>query len=330
MAELECSRLLWANLKAQSVGECVPARGSGLVHSVFARACNIELQGGTLVSLLAAGLGATPHGIRLQAQPAPFDTWLRQGERAILHQAMLRLPDAGVAVDLSAAARWQGAVAAVCVQDRATACRLRALRAVLCERAPRQGVALALLPGANAMTSLEQALASRLSQLLPTLAQATRDRDLVAMAVSAQRLVGLGPGLTPAGDDFLAGWLAALWSQAALDSDLLTLLRPFGTALAPAVRRVHAISRQMLDEAARGCFSQILVEVTLALAGEGDLGQAAAGALAHGHSSGADALCGLLFGYEPASLPCADEWHAARAVRSPTGSSASFFLSGSH
>lgn len=318
MGELESNGRVCARLKANAVGERVPARGCGFVHSVFARACNIEMQGGELVTVLASGLGSTPHGIRLEAQPAPFDAWLRTGQSSVLDGAVLRLPDAGVAVDLSAASRWRGAVGAASPEDGATAKRLRTLRAMLCERAPRQGIAVVLVHAAGSMASLERAFASRLLHVLPMLARATRRRDIAGMAGSAERLVGLGPGLTPAGDDFLTGWLAALSSQAALERDLNALLEPLAAALAPVFRRTHGISRQMLDDAASGCFAQTLVEVTMALAGEGTIARACERALTNGHSSGADALCGVLFGFAPELLLSGDELRAARAMRSRT------------
>jgi hypothetical protein len=318
MAALERSGPVPAALTANSLGECVPARAHGNVHSVFARVCNIEM-GGELVTLLASELGAAPHGIRLDAQPARFDAWLRKGGRAILHDAVFWLPDAGVAVDLSAATLWRGAVSRQGDHAGATASRLRALRAMLCARAPRQGIALALVHAAGSMTSLERAFASRLLHVLPMLARVTRCRDIAAMAGAAEHLVGLGPGLTPAGDDFLTGWLAALWSSAARDSDLHAMLQPLVAALGRVFARTNAISRQMLEDAARGYFAQSLAEVTMAVSGAGEVRQATVRALSHGHSSGADALCGLLFGFAPELLMCGDEWRAPGAVRSNAG-----------
>lgn len=292
-----------AVLGAGSIGDRVPARARGRVHSVFARACNIETAAGELVTLLAPELGASPHGIRLDAPHSRFDAWLRAGQDAILHDAALRLPDAGVTVDLSAARIWRGAVAAVApLSCNATATRLRALRDVVYECAPRHGIADALAVPAGARNALERALATRLAQTLPPLADATGRRDVAAIATAAARLVGLGPGLTPAGDDFLTGYLAALWSRAAAEAGVQAMLAPLAAACSPLILRTHAISRQMLDDATRGRFAQALVDVTIALSGAGNTDDAAARALACGHSSGADALCGLLFGYAPGLL----------------------------
>jgi hypothetical protein len=289
---------------ADSVGDRVPACARGTVHSVFAHAFNIETATGELVTLLAPELGATPHGIRLAVPAARFDAWLHAGEEAILRDAVLRLPQVGVAVDLAAAAIWHGTVAGIALETRssATEARLRELRAIVSERAPRQGIAAAFRHGASHATFLERAFIARLAHTLPTFARATDRRDVDAIVEVAARLVGLGPGLTPAGDDFLTGYLAALRSRVGSGAWRDASLAALAAALVPLFVRTNAISRQMLDDAAHGRFAQSLVDVTLALSGAGNINAAAARALACGHSSGADALCGLLFGYAPGLL----------------------------
>jgi hypothetical protein len=273
---------------------------------VFERACNIETPAGELVTLLAQALGNVPHGIRLAGPVAPFEAWLAAGQYAILDSAALCLPDAGITVDLSCAAVWRGAVAAVstdhCSMDAdgaAIAVSLRELRATLFERALEQGFAPLLAAAAGARCPVERALATRLSRALPLLARATERRDIPAVAAATARLVGLGPGLTPSGDDFIAGYLAALWSRAGFDGGLDAILPSLADALAPLFLRTNAISRQMLSDAAQGHFAERLIDVTVAIAGGGDVVDATVHALASGHSSGADTLCGLLFGYAP-------------------------------
>ncbi len=293
-------------VRADRIGDRVPARARGRVHSVFERACNIETPAGELVTLLAQALGNVPHGIQLAGPVAPFEAWLAPGQYAILDSAALCLPDAGITVDLSCATVWRGAVAAVptdhCSMDAdgaAIAVSLRELRATLFERALEQGFAPLLAAAAGARSPVERALATRLSRALPLLARATERRDIPAVAAATARLVGLGPGVTPSGDDFIAGYLAALWSRAGFDSGLDAILPSLADALAPLFLRTNAISRQMLSDAAQGHFAERLIDVTVAIAGGGDVVDATVHALASGHSSGADTLCGLLFGYAP-------------------------------
>jgi uncharacterized protein DUF2877 len=298
-------------VRAEHIGDRVPGHARGWVHSVFARACNIETRAGELVTLLAQELGNAPHGIRLAGPVAPFTSWLIPGSSAILANATLCIPDADVTVDLSAAALWRGVAATVsmdavsmdpCSRDSCpgtTAVALRKLRATLYERGPEHGIAPLLVAPALARSALERAFATRLARTLPLLARATQRRDVAAVTGAAARLVGLGPGLTPSGDDFLAGYLAALWSCAGFAKGMDQMLQSLAVSLAPLFLRTNAISRQMLSDATQGRFAECLTEVTVALAVEGNVVEATAQALASGHSSGADTLCGLLFGYAP-------------------------------
>ncbi|HZF23793.1 MAG TPA: DUF2877 domain-containing protein, partial [Burkholderiales bacterium] len=61
----------------------------------------------------------------------------------------------------------------------------------------------------------------------------------------------------------------------------------------------NAISRQMLLDALQGQYAERLTEVVRCVCGVGDVAVASMRALEVGHSSGADVLCGLLFGYSP-------------------------------
>jgi hypothetical protein len=64
----------------------------------------------------------------------------------------------------------------------------------------------------------------------------------------------------------------------------------------------------MLLDALQGQFAERLADVVRSVCGGNDVAGAAMRALEVGHSSGADVLCGLLFGYSPA--PTAPQIHA--------------------
>lgn len=106
-------------------------------------------------------------------------------------------------------------------------------------------------------------------------------------------LLGLGPGLTPAGDDVLAGLLVALAHR----PDLRDPLAAEVTRLAPS--RTTALSATLLRSAAAGHALPAVVAVADALAGHGtpgDLAAAVGRLVAVGHSSGAALAHGLLRG----------------------------------
>jgi hypothetical protein len=297
------------------------------MHSVFARACNIETQTGELVTLLGAGLGNIPHGIRLAGPVAPFESWVTPGQSAILENSTICVANARITVYLSGAVVWRGTVAAVSMEScsKALSTALHDLRAMLSNHAPGAGFGPWCGSRVGARSPIDRAFANRVLHALPPLARATARRDAAGVAAAATQLVGLGPGLTPSGDDFLVGFLAALRSRASFDRGIGAMLRALEDFLPPLLVRTNAISRQMLGDAAQGFFAERLVEVTAVIAAGGEVGEAAARALSCGHSSGADTLCGLLFGYAPDLAAPSSPWHTtarAPALRRYTGRAA--------
>jgi hypothetical protein len=113
---------------------------------------------------------------------------------------------------------------------------------------------------------------------------------LTVPASSLERLIGLGPGLTPSGDDCFIGTLVALrslgWQRAA---DVLAAW------LLPCARhRTHTISYAHLACAAKGEGAAALHDTLCALCSPDGAGPGALAALESiGHSSGWDALAGL-------------------------------------
>ncbi len=136
-------------------------------------------------------------------------------------------------------------------------------------------------PGRSAVADLVQALAAGVSP---------------APAVS--QLLGRGPGLTPTGDDVLAGALVGL---CALGAPAARALGEAVTAAAPGA--TTTVSAALLNHAARGeCIPQ-LADLIGAVAGGGPdpaagaLPRTAGALLAVGHCSGAGLLHGVLVGF---------------------------------
>jgi Protein of unknown function (DUF2877) len=153
-------------------------------------------------------------------------------------------------------------------------------------------------PGDDAFAPAEAAL-------LPDLAAAAGDHD--ASVAAAAGLLGRGPGLTPSGDDVLAGYLAG---AAAFGLDA-TALRRAVAVLAPA--RTTALSAALLWHAARGQCIDELAAVAAVLASQPRHDGEPAGNVLHqqaeravsrllrvGHSSGAALARGLVIAAESA------------------------------
>jgi hypothetical protein len=194
-------------------------------------------------------------------------------------------PSAGFIVG-GGAVSWTGPAGPVVV---------RAVREWAPARPPRGQVAASAL--AAVRSGLGGADPGVDARLLADLAGAAGDHD--ASVAAAARLLGSGPGLTPSGDDVLAGFLAG---AAAFGLDAAALRHAI-TALAPA--RTTALSAALLWHAARGeCIGE-LASVAAAVTGQGWRGPGQPGLalgrlLSVGHSSGAALALGLVIAAERA------------------------------
>ena len=109
-------------------------------------------------------------------------------------------------------------------------------------------------------------------------------------------LLGRGEGLTPSGDDVLAGFLAG---ASAFRIPIAGLRR----AVSRRATATTALSAQLLRHAADGeCIDEV-ADLAAVLTGRGEASLAARRLLAVGHSSGAALACGLLLAAECALRP---------------------------
>jgi hypothetical protein len=160
----------------------------------------------------------------------------------------------------------------------------------------------AVLSPAPARALVSEALAAcRATVLLDPPWQATveagvaelgRAAPLDGLAAVARSLGGLGPGLTPAGDDALSGILFAL--RALAGPTVEQALRSVARSV-----RTGDIAAAVLAAAAAGSHIEPVHDlVTAAAAGDRRAAEAAAAALdAYGSSSGADIAYGLRLGF---------------------------------
>lgn len=147
---------------------------------------------------------------------------------------------------------------------RTCAC-LRALETLLRNEAPAASIAHVLNSRQKPRKGFEQALFEHASQQIARLAASLRNRKQAHALRSAKRaarqLAGLGHGLTPSGDDFLAGVLLALHAFGRAPQNKLWI-----RSLRRAAQTDHELSAYFLAWAARGCAPASLQQLTRALA----------------------------------------------------------------
>lgn len=252
----------------------------GRVHSVFDRACTLERDDGRLLFLVAREQGAVPQGFQLATPPGfRFRDYLRGGETAAARGGILRLADAALVIDLRAARPWRGTA-----------------RTARCKRGP--AATAGAWSGAWRMLRAHGSCGLPRAAQMPIkgLCQASRSRQPRPARAAVAALIGLGPGLTPAGDDFLVGFITALRRSVGSDRARAVFVADLAAAIERAAASTNAISRAYLEAAAAGAVTQTLDRLAAALAERSPSRAAAAAvaAMAVGASSGAAATFGLL------------------------------------
>jgi len=285
--------------RAATLGSDVP-RGKCpvCVHSVFHAALNLNLPDGDLLTLLSAEADDLPRGVRLASREDLSSFGLAAGDRGVFSVDEIVLePSAGL-----------GRLRVDCV----------AARRLAEQRTPplrgdggrwRAGVALLETLQARAATDLRVApllfgarpsgvIGERLTRAALELGRGARVGRLDVMRGAAARLVGLGQGLTPAGDDFLCGFLAAGHCRRAGGSACARLLTSLAEAVQDVIGQTTDISASFLRDALAGRVSRPLAALAEACAGApgSDLGGALLRLAAVGHSSGLDAATGFFYG----------------------------------
>lgn len=110
-------------------------------------------------------------------------------------------------------------------------------------------------------------------------------------SITLSRLVGLGTGLTPCGDDFLCGVFAGLNMIQKVKPDYSKFETTLKCIIKEKVTNTNDISRSFLNCAILGQFSQAVLELNK------DIKESNIFESFHeiGHSSGMDTLCGIFF-----------------------------------
>ena len=243
----------------------------GAIHSVFARALNLEL-GGCLVTVAHERAGRLPNGITVAGAPDFLTLGLGPGDRVDIDREAIRSGGPGAIVELGQATAWDPTL------PPAQGWTDPARRRRLLEPVPAGGLGTPHADPWGAWRHIDR------------LRGCTALGDLDGAESAAVALVGLGPGLTPSGDDLLVGCSAALRAAGH------PLAAALSARIAAAARgRTTDVAQSFHDHAARGAYAERLRDVVLATDAAA-LTAAVARALAWGATSGADTLLGVLVG----------------------------------
>ena len=285
------------HFQATSLGEVVPRENfDAVIQSVFDSAVNLRLaHEDRLLTVLLSDHYELPQGIRIASKGVPLRS-LTIDQRAAARGGILRFESCPLNIDLRGAPVWK--------------CRVRELNADMNEPAAQESWSITwkLLNKEQRLRSTDvvagdlfqshagSLLSEKMSVPLMQLITSAERFDVETSLYAAQKLIGLGPGVTPSGDDILIGFLAALWSLAGKQQSQLSFVRSFGNSLIHLSRQTNEISRSYLFHATQGQFSSSLSNLAEAIARGSNVEEAAKTAMSVGHSSGMDSVTGLLVG----------------------------------
>lgn len=240
------------------IGAMVPVGTRLRVHSRFDRAVNLDgADGGFLISLVVRPIDMTA--------------------TSVLVESIAEAPAVGASVIVAnprcagTVPRWEGRPNGFRSPEAGAALATRLEELVV--RHGRDGGMRSLVSGAED----------------PPVARFARAALERSGGPDWPRLIGLGIGLTPSGDDFLTGALLAECLSASTDGEDRTAIDRAG--LMDRLGGTTAAGRTLLTAALAGRFpAYLLALVDAALTGE----ELTVNHLNHGHSSATDAVCGII------------------------------------
>lgn len=262
--------------------------GPGLVIAVFARSFYLDFGGG-LLCVGPTDFGPGPMHLLVDVEsPGDVTEGIAIDDGAIACDHLLRV--AGTAFDVSRLTPWR-APRPEPLSTRALARGLDRLAEAVERRTP---VGLGVLVAG--LCRGDTPSAARLDPFLapaaaPIAAFAAWARAGGSEPVpDATRLVGLGPGLTPSGDDFLAGFLTALrrLGRGDLADAAARVVVPLAATATNSIAAAHLL------HAAEGEMAARLIEVLDRIAAGGDTEELLDRVETIGHTSGWDGLAGMV------------------------------------
>ena len=275
----------------------------GTVHSVFRKAVNIT-HDSTILALLSDELPRMPNSVRLRSVVTDeLLPNLRPGMEVMVGNDRLAIPTCNFSFDLPDTSAWEPRPnVSAYAWHRETVTRHTRLLAQFFAQKQYEGGLAPLIGSLFLEQPPQETPLSRMAMPnLRLLAQASWQQNIVGIEEATLGLAGLGPGLTPSGDDVLGGFAAlmALLSPQ-LSADSLPRKHIASTITTVAKPRTTKLSGILLEYASRGevseQFGTLLLTLSYPIEASETLLDAADRVLAFGASSGGDTLLGMLLG----------------------------------
>ena len=239
---------------------------------------------------------------------APFQLHpLRPGQGFWISGSSLQIGEA-MAIDLDRGEQWRPFIIGPGQADPVFMVneRVNWLFSILPRPHPEAGLGQAIpmisaiVKGKDLRTVLSDSLFNRAIGPIHAIANACLREDIVQAAKMGRELIGLGPGLTPSGDDFLGGLFFALhFLKRVFPKEFFWDEQPILDLIDWSFSRTHPISHAILSDLSSGHGPEPLCDILNFLLSGGDRDEMLLNIdrfCRIGHTSGWDILAGLLTG----------------------------------
>jgi len=279
--------------------------GTAEVHSVFDRTFNI-LIGGELVGVAQSSVSRNPINLitDIPASESMPVLGVSKGMRVRKVGGRLLIGEV-LEISLESAELWRPKTRAQrCLDSELIKRNLKLAKQLAADKARREGLGqlLSHIDEISArkvnLTPDLNAVARTVLPLLVRLLEAVKSGDIGSIERVAQKLIGLGPGLSPSADDALSGFTAALWWASHSVNRGVDSVEEINRAIASQASGTTLLSGQLLRHAARGEVNE-RVEKLLGKLLEGapsEIEPLVEQVMKIGETSGIDMMVGLLLG----------------------------------
>lgn len=278
---------------AASIGSAVPRdKFNATIQSLFDSSLNLRLDvEDRLITILISDHHNLPQGIRVDNK-IPIQQ-LTVGLKAASRGGILRFDSSNLSIDLRWATIWDGKLSTL------TGYFGQAWSIVWQTLNEGQRQNKTELNAEDLFRSDKGSLLTRkFRQSVQKLLNGAKSYDSRISGKAAHEMIGLGPGVTPSGDDLLIGFLAGLQSMAGNITERRIFIETFGNEISLYLRETNEISRTYIQHAIHGEFSSSIVTLIEAIQSNEEeiLISNTKNAMRVGHSSGMDSITGLLIG----------------------------------
>lgn len=304
----EAMVIFYAKDISSSINHLIVSNNIGLVHSVYKNTINLSYNG-KIVSIQPDELPKTPMIISVYDKEKRFKNLnIQVGQKALFQDGKLNV---GKNVfNLSKAQLWNPDISKIiiCEEELVTE-KIRLLYNLLYLQGSNDGLRdIGLWLYHMKSKSHDQKLSNELVNIafprILGIVESTLKGDISSAVANGIDLIGIGPGLTPSGDDFLIGFISVLFTIEPNRNIIRSLREEFLAKISNSVDKTTFLSKEFLLHSIKGEFCEVFHNIYISLKNNNkdEIINSTVNLLRLGHTSGIDTLSGIITGLLLVSL----------------------------